>query len=147
MDAFCSLCSKSLIYLERTSDNNSENEIVSIICGHLYHSQCLIKWLKTEKKCPECRKIVENDTDVHKIYFNKKYTATDQESIEIACIDYRRKLEKLTSHVEESNGDVGRVEVRLVTITHDLDEKDRTLKHLTQMLADEKAESSVMEQC
>lgn len=147
MDAFCSLCNKSLIYIETSSNINNENEIVSIICGHLYHNQCLNTWLMAEKKCPDCRKTDITDKDFHKIYFNKKYVPTDAESIEFACIDYRRKIEKLTSYVNESNDDIGKVELRLLTIGQDLEEKDQTVKHLTQKLADEKAESSVMEQC
>lgn len=136
MDAFCSICCKSLIYVERTSDN--ENEIVSTFCGHLYHSHCLINCRLTEKNCPDCRKIVDTDKDFHKIYFNKKYVATDAKSIEIACIDYRRKIEKLNSHVNESDGDVGRVEIRLLTIVQDINEKDQELLHLTTKLAEER---------
>lgn len=147
MDAFCSLCTKSLIYFERKSEINIDNEIVSVICGHIYHNHCLIRWLTAEKKCPECRKTIETDKDFHKIFFNKKYVPTDAESIEFACIDYRRKIDKLTSHVNESNDHVAKVEIRLLAIEHDLEEKDQTVKQLTQKLADGKAESSVIEQC
>lgn len=144
MDAFCSLCTKSLMYFETTSDVNIDKEIVSVICGHIYHQHCLIKWITAQKKCPDCRKTIETDEDLHKIYFNKKYPPTDAEGIELACIEYRRKIERLTSNVNESNDDISKVKIRLLTIGKDLEEKDETLKHLTQKLADEKAESSVI---
>lgn len=29
-----------------------------VLCGHVYHHNCLNKWLKTSSTCPECRNIV-----------------------------------------------------------------------------------------
>jgi len=31
-------------------------KIVRTSCGHLFHENCLDKWLKSKKECPYCRK-------------------------------------------------------------------------------------------
>ncbi|GFQ95484.1 hypothetical protein TNCT_22081 [Trichonephila clavata] len=43
--------------------------MVSTECGHVFHSECLFKWIEDSKTCPECLKPVfcENIT---KLYFN-----------------------------------------------------------------------------
>lgn len=38
-----------------------------LLCGHVYHRDCLAKWLTTSKTCPECRHCV---TDTKRIYLN-----------------------------------------------------------------------------
>lgn len=32
-----------------------DEQIANLKCGHLYHQECIKKWFKTSKTCPECR--------------------------------------------------------------------------------------------
>ncbi|KAK2646830.1 hypothetical protein Ddye_022025 [Dipteronia dyeriana] len=42
-----------VICLEELS--SSEREIVGLPCSHVYHRNCITKWLKTTRQCPICR--------------------------------------------------------------------------------------------
>lgn len=52
---FCTICRQSL---NRNSLNNQEKGIDSIveegICGHCFHSECILPWNKKNNKCPVC---------------------------------------------------------------------------------------------
>ncbi|GFR11156.1 e3 ubiquitin-protein ligase TRAIP [Trichonephila clavata] len=43
--------------------------IVATQCGHVFHSQCLLKWIDRSKTCPECRGPVFSK-NISKLYFN-----------------------------------------------------------------------------
>ena len=36
--------------------NKLENNVMTLPCGHMYHTTCGIKWLKEHNSCPMCRK-------------------------------------------------------------------------------------------
>ena len=53
----CVICKRSLLEpsYETISDNkniSNENEILIGKCGHVFHGDCLCKWLKTSECCP-----------------------------------------------------------------------------------------------
>ena len=39
--------------------NKENKEIMILNCNHNFHSECLIRWLMKNKKCPICRKEVQ----------------------------------------------------------------------------------------
>lgn len=45
----CTICS------EEFHQNDLVNQIVRMPCGHVYHQQCIQKWLKISHLCPLCR--------------------------------------------------------------------------------------------
>lgn len=51
LDEECSIC---LEYLSK------DNKIITLECDHIYHSQCIKKWLLKDKEnsCPLCRNII-----------------------------------------------------------------------------------------
>lgn len=54
----CTICRQSLntfsIFAKDKKINNIE--IVKGTCGHAFHKECLVPWLKTQNKCPICSK-------------------------------------------------------------------------------------------
>lgn len=42
----CSIC---------ISDMELDEELISLSCGHIYHSPCISEWVKFKSKCPICR--------------------------------------------------------------------------------------------
>ncbi|KAK4204804.1 hypothetical protein QBC40DRAFT_292655 [Triangularia verruculosa] len=51
----CSIC---LEQLERDSDSN--RPVSFPVCGHWFHKDCLVGWLKVNKTCPYCRRVVQD---------------------------------------------------------------------------------------
>ena len=47
MDAECSTCMEAF---------TSKCNISTTLCGHVFHIECISKWLANEKSCPQCRK-------------------------------------------------------------------------------------------
>jgi hypothetical protein len=45
--SICSICLES--------NKNDENVSEKLICGHLYHKDCISQWLKNNTTCPLCR--------------------------------------------------------------------------------------------
>ena len=49
-DNLCSIC---IDYL-----TNGEDLREILICGHCFHSDCLVQWITSQKNCPNCRIIL-----------------------------------------------------------------------------------------
>ncbi|GAB2216483.1 hypothetical protein Droror1_Dr00024257 [Drosera rotundifolia] len=37
------------------SDNETEDEMGKLSCGHVYHTQCIKQWLTRKNACPVCK--------------------------------------------------------------------------------------------
>lgn len=48
MNFNCAIC------VEQFRNQDAQNIRVTQ-CGHVFHNECLVKWLKNSKTCPECR--------------------------------------------------------------------------------------------
>ena len=44
--SFCSICQDNIIYFSICRE---------MTCGHIFHQECIDKWLEKNKKCPICR--------------------------------------------------------------------------------------------
>ena len=44
--SFCSICQDNIIYFSICRE---------MTCGHIFHHECIDKWLEKNKKCPICR--------------------------------------------------------------------------------------------
>lgn len=58
----------------------SEEEIVATKCGHIYHFDCLNKWIFKSNTCPECRSTLPEGRPFSRIFPN---VSDDQSYIEI----------------------------------------------------------------
>ena len=57
----CSVCTEVL---------TSDCEITSTYCGHVFHTNCIMKWIGREQNCPQCRTGC-TDKRVHRIYLSE----------------------------------------------------------------------------
>ena len=61
MDIACSACLESFTL---------DCDVSTTPCGHLFHTNCINKWIKNEKRdCPQCRQSCTLD-QLMKIYFS-----------------------------------------------------------------------------
>lgn len=61
LNVLCAICSEFF--------QNSDIIYSTTKCGHVFHRQCLFRWLKRSHTCPQCRASV-HDKNIHRIYLN-----------------------------------------------------------------------------
>ena len=65
MNSACSTCLESF---------TSRSDISTIICGHVFHTDCIGKWLQSGRdNCPQCRKSLMGHPTI-KLYFSESQT-------------------------------------------------------------------------
>lgn len=98
--------------MERTNGNTSLNssfgicricldqvvtDIEATRCGHIYHGECINKWLKNSSMCPACR------SNVHPTELIKLFPAVDKKDImPTAEDDYSQSVLKLMDTIEKA---------------------------------------------
>lgn len=45
----CSVCLDSL---------HNSKELIQLVCGHIYHKECVYEWISRKNTCPNCRKSI-----------------------------------------------------------------------------------------
>lgn len=70
MQITCSICSDLLV---------EKDTVVATSCGHLFHHQCLIKWLERSKSCPQCR-AKSNEKSLNRIFFNVNHNGNMEDT-------------------------------------------------------------------
>ena len=45
----CSVCLEPL---------KNSNELIQLLCGHIFHKDCVYKWISEKNTCPNCRKSI-----------------------------------------------------------------------------------------
>uniref|UniRef100_T1IXP8 RING-type domain-containing protein n=1 Tax=Strigamia maritima TaxID=126957 RepID=T1IXP8_STRMM len=60
MGPLCIICTEILGY----------KAVSATSCGHVYHEECLQKWLVRAGSCPQCRKPVSQTSLIRKLFFN-----------------------------------------------------------------------------
>ena len=57
----CTICSDIL---------NSNSQVSSTYCGHMFHKKCIEKWLREKNECPQCRAFCEM-TKIHPMFLSE----------------------------------------------------------------------------
>jgi hypothetical protein len=58
LDCICTICRNNINNDSIYNTNISVQSLINIgICGHIYHDDCIIKWLVTNDKCPLCSQL------------------------------------------------------------------------------------------
>jgi len=61
---YCSICLNSI---------KKEEDTIKTNCKHLFHTECISRWLKIKTSCPLCRKFLINSYNINLYLDNKKY--------------------------------------------------------------------------
>lgn len=59
----CCICSDLFV-------NDDVRDIAATPCGHVFHEECLARWLATSSTCPSCRKHVARASCIPKLFFD-----------------------------------------------------------------------------
>ncbi|VDM99451.1 unnamed protein product [Thelazia callipaeda] len=87
----CSICSE-WIKLSETS---------ALSCGHLFHSCCIVSWIKTWGNCPVCRKkIINEDQIVRHLFFQVDDSDFSDQDHQVYAL--RTKLNDLLEELKAS---------------------------------------------
>lgn len=77
--------------------------IVSTKCGHVFHTECLLKWIENSETCPECRGPVSKK-NIRKLKFN--IAPTNEALLENEKQSLKSKLRKKDMAVESSKQEI-----------------------------------------
>ena len=92
MKVVCVICTELLLI-------NSHISVCS--CGHVFHEECLFKWIRTgQLTCPQCRCKLKEKEIVKRLYLTEfditsSQTSSDFRSIEVNQENYERLLNKV----------------------------------------------------
>lgn len=54
-NADCTICRQSInsnsVY---AIEKGVRSTVINGLCGHVFHTECIVPWLKTNKRCPIC---------------------------------------------------------------------------------------------
>ncbi|CAO1415808.1 unnamed protein product [Diamesa serratosioi] len=94
----CLICFKSLEY-------SSEHVMCIPQCGHVFHENCVNRWLELNPSCPKCRIFCSSET-LLKLFFGTDTLDNESEDLnhEIKLLKYRSQLSKL--HIENYLEDI-----------------------------------------
>lgn len=110
MRAVCCICSDFF-------ENNEEVSIAAAQCGHTFHTDCLMKWLETSSTCPHCRKRVNKNTVIKKLFFDvgedaeEEVVDSDKLKNELSSMKLKlmQKEKEKKCVMEEKNDLVGKI--------------------------------------
>ncbi|KAH0956494.1 hypothetical protein HN011_001444 [Eciton burchellii] len=92
MNIVCVICSDLLV---------PSSDVFHTPCGHIFHFQCLTRWLERSRTCPQCR---ERTTEhkIHRIYFN----FSNNDSIVEDATALQHKVDNMTFQVKLKDKDI-----------------------------------------
>ena len=101
MNAACSICLVSC---------TSMSDISSIPCGHVFHTDCIEKWLqKGSKHCSQCRKNLEK-REITKLFFS---TSQSENDLILELEEAKTEAEKRSFKFQKQNIDL-RAEISII---------------------------------
>ena len=69
----CSICLNPVRYTRRSKQ---------LDCGHLYHKECIDRWMEVGNTCPMCRSLVQEPAPKFKVTIRVENTATNNVTID-----------------------------------------------------------------
>ncbi|KAF3322968.1 E3 ubiquitin-protein ligase RING1-like protein [Carex littledalei] len=75
----CTIC------LEKIFDNENKEAVVKETpCGHIYHGECIDKWLEIHVSCPLCRyKMTPDNGEEEVLEVEMSFSDEDEDQVEI----------------------------------------------------------------
>ena len=94
MKVVCVICTELLLV-------NSHISVCS--CGHVFHEECLFKWIRTgQLTCPQCRCKLKEKEIIKRLYLTEFDISASQASLDFKSIEVTQEnYERLLNRVEE----------------------------------------------
>lgn len=135
----CSICFDKIANVD---------EVVSTVCGHLFHDQCMNRWLlaATEPTCPQCRRRVRK-SDLRKVFLNTVSSRNSDifnSSIVKNLRDVQEDLCIMQTNLERENENLKLENERLKTENASLKKKNSRLVNEIDLLQNEIIVNSIL---
>lgn len=146
MEIICSICccsfldikTETLPFTRSPTSSGGSNTVYSSLCGHVFHKNCILKWLQKAQSCPECRKEIHGKSDFHKIYFNVNPKCDDLEESPCEADEEKelmqQRTEKLTKYIKCVTKELGHVELKFDKLKQEIAKKDQEIAELRNLL-------------
>lgn len=146
MEIICSICCCSFLDpkqetefpFTRSGSSNNSSTIYSSYCGHVYHRNCILKWIEKTSNCPECRAEIRSKSDFHKIYFNVNPKCDDSliqnDAVDEEKMLMQKRTEKLTKYIKCVTKELGHVELKFEKLKQEIAKKDQEIAELRNLL-------------
>lgn len=117
---------------------SSESILLHLDCGHIYHDNCLLEWMKTSKTCPDCRKrITKMPSRVWPNFDVNEEEETVQLSNNIEVLENKnKKLEEQLTQLRMNQHEI--ITAELAKKTYEVMKVTSTMKSLEQLYVDSK---------
>lgn len=94
MRPFCVICQELFVISAQISACN---------CGHVFHEECLFRWLKSHQTCPQCRAKVTESTVIKRLFLTECDSSTQisTTSDELSSSQIGAKYEEFLNKIEE----------------------------------------------
>ena len=159
MTLICSICLDNLKF--------SDQNISVLKCGHIFHHDCLKSWIQIRHTCPDCRRIIDKNSFIKKVYpkisedntyndnsfkskVNKsrilfdlltKNNECSQKAVRRRIVELEMENQNLENELKKLNGEVGKLHKNLEISQNNirsLDEENCNLKSAVERLETEK---------
>ncbi|KAI9093088.1 hypothetical protein DFS34DRAFT_272056 [Phlyctochytrium arcticum] len=140
-DPICSICLEEVsVEPDRTKTSNDNFQVPSPIallkvCGHIFHSNCILESLETHSSCPNCRCKIPRPRGKHSLWFvpriGSREEAPTREDDEDDVITIKKRNKKLECQLEAMSKSAERLRTTQLCTQSDL-EKLRDLHHHTE---------------
>ncbi|KAG5678452.1 hypothetical protein PVAND_008124 [Polypedilum vanderplanki] len=145
MEIICSICCCNFIDSKQETEfpfsrsGNSSSTVYSSYCGHLFHSECILKWIERSPNCPECRVDIRSKNDFHKVFFNinpkcELLTQNDSNAADQEKYVMQKRTEKLTKYIKCVTKELGHVELKFEKLKQEIAKKDQEIAELRNLL-------------
>lgn len=115
----------------------SDNALLHLECGHVYHSDCLRKWLESSRTCPDCRQSVTKMNTVTRIFLN--FTNESDTDYLIQQLTQKNvELNDMKINLARSSEEVERIKhenIRLTAEWHNLNSEKTLSKQVMKKLS------------
>jgi TRAF-interacting protein len=130
MRIVCVICTELIVLNSRIS---------AVHCGHIFHEDCLFKWLDSgQKTCPQCRSTATSKTIVKKLYLTPADTQSTFNSDNLTLTQASHQNENLLNEIEALRDELNQCRSSLKSKNEILEQKEKKIEDLNGTLANSK---------
>lgn len=123
MRAVCVICTELFVI---------NSHISACSCGHIFHEECIFRWIKTSKQtsCPQCRAKLKESEIIKRLYLTESTDST-LSTQSIITIDELNSENQLSESVKQKYEDfLNKIEI----LKGDLKDKSESLSSKSKLI-------------